>query len=183
LNLLHNTALMTLRLISAFALSIALHIGIFVPAFVNSLRLAPPPALLATLRLPPKPDTAPAEPLLKNTIDSEEAPQLAAPAQVTAAPTQAAARAAARRETQKMQRKLSKHLFYPPEAVERGIEGDVWLLLKLSPDGDIVEVGIATSSGHPILDNAAIRAAYAMGRQTGARTRELIVPAYFRLEP
>jgi periplasmic protein TonB len=169
---------MTLRLIPALALSLALHIGIFLPDLVNRLVFAPPPTLRATLRLSPAP--APAEPLLKNTIDSEETPPAAAPARVTPAPATAKA---ARRDAQKMQRKLAKHLFYPPEAVTRGIEGDVWLLLKLSPDGDIVDVGIATSSGHPILDNAAIRAAYTMGRQAGAASRELIVPAHFRLEP
>ncbi len=179
----HNMALMTLRLIPALALSIALHIGILLPDFVNRLALAPPPpTLLATLRLPPGPEAAAADPLLKNTIDAEEAPQVVAPARITPAPTQATPRAAARREAQKMQRKLSKLLFYPPEAVARGIEGDVWLLLKLSPDGEIIDVGIATSSGHTILDNAAIKAAYAMGKQTGATARELIVPAYFRLE-
>ena len=175
---------MTLRLIPAFALSLALHIGVFLPDFVNSLRLAPlPPPLLATIRPPPKPEAAPAEPLLKNTIDSEVTPQVVTPARMTPAPTPATVRTAARHEAQKMQRKLSMHLFYPPEAVARGIEGDVWLLLKLSPEGEIIDVSIATSSGHPILDNAAIRAAYAMGKQAGATARELIVPAYFRLEP
>jgi protein TonB len=175
---------MTFRLIPALALSLALHIGICLPDLVNRLTLAPlPPTILATLRLPPKSEAAPAEPLLKNTIDTEETPQVVAPPRSTPTPAQATARTVARREAQKMQRKLSKHLFYPPEAVARGIEGDVWLLLKLSPDGEIVDVGIATSSGHSILDNAAIKAAYAMGKQTGATARELIVPAYFRLEP
>jgi protein TonB len=173
---------MTLRLIPALALSLALHVGVFLPDLVKRLAPAPPPTLLATLRLPPKPEVAP-EPLLKNTIDAEETPQVVTPPRLAPAAAQASPRAAAKREAQKMQRKLSKHLFYPPEAVARGIEGDVWLLLKLSPDGEIVDVGIATSSGHSILDNAAIKAAYAMGRQAGATTRELIVPAYFRLEP
>jgi len=182
-NLLHNTALMMLRLIPAFALSLALHIGIFLPDLVNSLRLAPlPPPLLATLRLPPKPEAAPAEPLLKNTIDSVETPQVVTPAHVTPAPPQATARTATRREAQNMQRKLSKHLFYPAEAVERGIEGDVWLILKYSADGEIIDVGIATSSGHSILDNAAVKAAYAMPKDAGAASREVIVPAHFRLE-
>jgi len=87
------------------------------------------------------------------------------------------------REVQSAQRKLSKQLFYPPEAVARGIEGDVWLILKLGDDGEILDVGIAQSSGHAILDNAAIKAAYAMGKQIGATSRELIVPAHFQLLP
>lgn len=172
---------MTLRLIPALALSLALHLGILLPGLVKALALAPPPpTLVATLRQPPKPE---ADPLLKNTIDSEETPQVVTPAHIAPTPTQATTRSVARREAQKMQRKLSRHLFYPPEAVARGIEGDVWLLLKLAPDGEIIDVSIATSSGHAILDNAAIRAAYAMGKQTGATSQELIVPAYFRLEP
>lgn len=175
---------MTLRLIPALALSLALHIGILVPDLVKRLALAaPPPTLLATLRLPPKPEVAPAEPLLKNTIDSEETPQVVAPPLVMPAPAKASPKTVARREAQKMQRKLSKQLFYPAEAVARGIEGDVWLLLKLSPDGEIVDVSIATSSGHTILDNAAIKAAYAMPKEPGAASREVIVSARFRLEP
>ena len=91
---------MTLRLIPALALSLALHIGILLPDFVNRLALAPPPpTLVATLRLPPKPDVEP-EPLLKNTIDAEETPQVVKPAQLTPSPAQAAPRAVARREAQ-----------------------------------------------------------------------------------
>jgi len=33
-----------------------------------------------------------------------------------------------------------------------------------------------------MLDNAAIKAAYAMGRLTGASSRELILPVIFRLQ-
>ena len=83
---------------------------------------------------------------------------------------------------QAAQRKLSKHVFYPPEAVSRGLEGDVRLIVKLASDGRIDDVQLAASSGHPLLDNAAIRAAYAMGSLAGASGRELIVPVYFRLQ-
>lgn len=175
---------MTPRLISALALSLALHVGLFLPDLVKRLSVTPPrPALLATLRLPPKPDVSPAEPLLKNTIDTEETPQIATPPRTIPATPQATPKAVAKLEAQRAQRKLSKHLFYPAEAVARGIEGDVWLIVKLSAEGEIVDVSIATSSGHAILDNAAIKAAYAMGRQTGVKSKELIIPAYFRLEP
>ncbi len=176
---------MTFRLIPALAFSLALHAGLLAPDLLQRLLPAQPrPPLQATLRLPPKVEAAPADLLLKNTIDAEPAPQAKPPAPVPSpraipkAPTKNAVR-----EVQSAQRKLSKQLFYPPEAVARGIEGDVWLILKLGDDGEILDVGIAQSSGHAILDNAAIKAAYAMGKQIGATSRELIVPAHFQLLP
>lgn len=179
--LLHNTALMSPRLIFALALSLALHGGLVVPDLVKRLAVAPPrPALQAVLRLPPAPEAIPAEPLLKNTIDPEEAPPPVKPPPKTA--PQAKPKAVAKREVQVAQRKLSEHLFYPPEAVARGIEGEVRLIVKLSADGAVESVSIAASSGHPLLDNAAIKAAYAMGQLTGASSRELILPVVFRLQ-
>lgn len=182
--LLHNTALMSPRLILAVALSLALHGGLLLPGILKRFSVAPPrPALEATLRLPPKAPEIPFEPLLKNTFDEEKAPQVDKPRSPAAAPiTQATPKPAAKREVRAAQRKLSEHLFYPPEAVRRGLEGEVRLILKLSADGSVDDVNIAASSGYPILDNAAIKAAYAMGKLTGASARELILPVTFRLE-
>ena len=56
------------------------------------------------------------------------------------------------------------------------------LIIKLSDRGEVLDVNVAASSGHAILDNAAIRAAYAMGVLTGVTSRELILPVIFRLE-
>ena len=178
---------MSLRLILALALSLALHAALVVPDLLRRFAAAPPrPALQAVLRLPPKPETPPAEPLLKNTIDSEPAPAKRQPPPELKPPPPttppAKPKVAAKREVQIAQRKLSQHLFYPPEAVARGIEGEVRLIVKLSADGSVDNVSIAASSGHPLLDNAAIKAAYAMGRLTGATSRELILPVVFRLE-
>ena len=79
-------------------------------------------------------------------------------------------------------KKLSKTQFYPPEAIAQSIEGDVRLIIKLSDSGSVDDVIVASSSGHAILDNAAIKAAYAMGKLTGVTSRELILPVIFRLE-
>lgn len=178
--LLHNTALMPPRLILALALSLALHGSLLLPDLVKRFSAAPPrTALQATLRLPPLRETLPAEPLLKNTLDPEDAPQVAKPAPP---PLPASSKAVAKREVQTAQRKLSQHLFYPPEAVARGIEGEVRLILKLSPDGAIDDISIAASSGHTILDNAAVKAAYVMGKLPGVTSRELILPVIFRLQ-
>ena len=177
---------MSPRLIFALALSLALHASLILPDLVKRLAAAPPrPALQAVLRLPPKPETVPpAEPLLKNTLDAEKAPpepkQPRPPAPKATPPT--APKVVAKREVQVAQRKLAQHLFYPPEAIARGIEGEVRLIVKLSADGSVDNVSIAASSGHPLLDNAAIKAAYAMGSLTGATSRELILPVIFRLQ-
>lgn len=178
--LLHNTALMSLRLLCALALSLALHATLALPDLLGRLTVArPAPALRAVLRLPPAAEPMAAEPLLKDTLAPEEAPPKPQPKPAApATPPQAVAK----REVQAAQRKLSQHVYYPPEAVARGIEGEVRLIVKLSADGEVDDVSIAASSGHPLLDNAAIKAAYAMGRLTGASSRELILPVIFRLQ-
>jgi protein TonB len=123
------------------------------------------------------------ETLLKNTLLTEKAPVKAPPATPPAAhPGPAPGKAATRRQLDAVQRKLAQHQYYPPEAIARGIEGEGSLLLTLAEDGSISEVSIAVSSGHPILDKAAVRAAYAMARVNWAHSRELILPFVFRLE-
>jgi protein TonB len=168
------------RLILALALSLALHGVVVLPELLKRRPVAPPrPALQALLRLPPSPEIAP-EPILKNTLDPEETPPEvkkpppALPPQPSKTP--------AKREVKAAQRKLSEHLYYPPEAIARGLEGEVRLILKLSATGAVEDVNIAASSGHTVLDNAAIKAAYAMGKLTGATSRELILPVIFRLQ-
>ena len=183
---------MSLRLLLALAVSIALHASLLVPHLFASHPAAPQRvALRAQLRPPPEPLTppaeqaVPAEPLLKNTLVEHDAP----PAEKPPAPAVAAKpsvpvkanREATRREVSRAQRKLSQHLFYPPEALARGLEGEVRLLVRLTPDGRVDEVSVAASSGHAILDNAAIKAAYAMGALPGA-PRELILPVVFQLQ-
>ena len=176
---------MPFRLIIALALSLALHGSLLLPDLIKRSPVAPPrPALQALVRLPPVSEPEPVEPLLKNTLDEEDAP---AKPLIEPPPKPAPAKAqkrAAQREVQFAQRKLNEHLFYPPEAVARGLEGEVRLIIRLGADGAIDDVSIAASSGHAILDNAAIKAAYAMSKPGGNSNnpRELIVPVLFQLQ-
>ncbi len=183
---------MSPRLLLALAVSIALHASLLAPQLFASHRAAPQRvALRAQLRPPPEPLPAPAaaavpaEPLLKNTLAEHDTPPAAKPPPpVVAAKPSAPDRTnkeATRRDVSRAQRKLSQHLFYPAEALARGLEGEVRLLVRLSPDGRVDEVSVAASSGHAILDNAAIKAAYAMGGLPGA-PRELILPVVFQLQ-
>ena len=49
------------------------------------------------------------------------------------------------------------NLNYPEEARQRGISGNLVLEVALSPDGNIHQITVRRSSGHQILDEAAIR--------------------------
>ena len=177
------------RLTLAFALSLAVHGAALLPDFLKRLPATPPkPPLQAMLRLPPAPEPLPAEPLLKNTLDEEVAPKEVEPPPPPPPPKpvepapKPVPKNTQKRDVQIAQRKLSEQQFYPPEAIARNIEGEVRLIIKLAENGTVDDVAIAASSGHAILDNAAIRAAYAMGALTGVTSRELILPVVFRLE-
>lgn len=48
---------------------------------------------------------------------------------------------------------------YPPAAVKKGLAGTVVLLLNIDEEGRLAESEIISSSGHKLLDKAALRAA------------------------
>ena len=75
---------------------------------------------------------------------------------------------------------------YPKGARQRGEQGDVVLEIRVGADGLVDCVGVVTSSGHPELDEAAVRAAKAArfsparaGREPVASTARLTLT--FRL--
>jgi protein TonB len=173
---------MSPRLLFAFALSFALHSAFLAPDVLQRPPVTPPrPPLLAALRIPPKAELPPPEPLLKNTLTEGTEPTAAPPPAARTTQKPAPTRLTKQVEIA-VEERLAQHVYYPPEAVARGIEGEVRLILRLTADGAVDEVSIAASSGHTILDNAAIKAAYAMGRIDDVRSRELILPVIFRLQ-
>lgn len=171
-------------LILALALSLALHASLLLPEAFKRGKPPSPPVLQALLRLPIKQAALNAEPLLKDTLASAETPPIVKPPpspKVQPAPPKPVAKAVARREIEAAQRKLSQHLFYPEEAIARGLEGDTHLIVTVSDDGSITDVQVGVSSGHAILDKAAVRAAWSMVRIDWAPSREFILRVPFRL--
>lgn len=157
------------RLLSAFAASLLLHAAVLGAAgwrFDRAPAAATPAMLSATLVRP-----AAHDPLLKNTLSDGAA---------AGTPPPMPGRAA-RMPREEAQRRLAEHLYYPPEAIARGLEGEVRLLLSLDDAGNVLDAQVASSSGHDLLDRAAVRAAFAMGRLPGAGAREAILPVMFRL--
>ena len=131
----------------------------------------------ATLR-----PTEVAEPVLKDTLS--EVQQATIPALLPPPPLAAQDQATAPAKSEPSTRqKQAKDVYYPPEAIADGIEGTVKLLLTLTADGKVLDAQVASGSGHAVLDQAAVRAAFAMGALPGLDKTEMILPVVFRLQP
>ena len=138
------------------------------------------PAPQPGLRLPE--DTpaavAPAVKRVPRPVEKRAAPVIATPPRaVSPTGVQMIAGIAARRAHEQIEREL----FYPPEAIERGLEGEVLVLLFLDASGNAIAARIEASSGHPLLDQAAVRAARTLRSLPGSAPREALVPVRFRL--
>lgn len=173
-----------LKLHFALAVSLLLHVAVLLWPAPRTAAPAPAAPLLQARVRPPAPaapaaEAVPAEPVLKDTRRENRSELADAPAP---AATQAQARAAVARAQERAQRVLNRHVFYPQEAIDRGLEGEVRLRLTLTPDGRVVDAGILASSGHALLDQAALQAARHIGRIDAGGARELMLPVLFRLD-
>ena len=76
---------------------------------------------------------------------------------------------------------LRRELPYPPEAIERGLQGEALVLLFLDASGNAIAARLEASSGHALLDDAAVRAARTLRSLPDSAPREVLVPVRFRL--
>lgn len=76
---------------------------------------------------------------------------------------------------------LARELLYPPEAIARGLEGQALVLLFLDGSGNAVAARLEASSGHALLDDAAVRAAKTLRALPDNAPREALLPVRFRL--
>lgn len=128
---------------------------------------ARPPARPATLPSPPVPPREamkkpPAEPPRPPRTSREE------PAPLVPVPPPAAPKPAPeplpRKDLEAVYERLAQDdQLYPEEAIRRGLSGEVVLVVEIGAAGRIVAASVATSSGHRILDDAALRAVRRLG--------------------
>lgn len=76
---------------------------------------------------------------------------------------------------------VARNLLYPPDAIARGLEGEALVLLFLDESGNALAARLERSSGHPILDEAAVRAATTVRSLPDGSPREVLLPVRFRL--
>lgn len=72
-------------------------------------------------------------------------------------------------------------LFYPQEAIARSIEGEVLVLIIIDEAGQVSAARVEESSGHKILDDAALRAVRSLRSLPADAPREALLPVRFRL--
>ncbi len=160
-----------MRLYIALLISLTLHASLVVaPNWLTAWQRATqaPPI---DVRLLPK-----ADPNAQAESVSTETSERAVPPRAAEAP-----RPLRGRSLRQARSALSEHLFYPPQAVAQGLEGDVILLLTLSENGQLISASIARSSGHALLDQAALDAARHIGALPG-NPRQTLFPVNFRLQ-
>lgn len=71
--------------------------------------------------------------------------------------------------------------FYPAEAIARGWQGDALVLLVIDEAGKVIAARIEESSGHPLLDDAALRAVRSLTSLPADAPRQTLLPVRFRL--
>lgn len=77
---------------------------------------------------------------------------------------------------------LAQRLLYPLEAIERGMEGEATVLLFLDDAGNVIASRLESSSGYPLLDDAALAAARGLRGLPDSAPREALLPVRFRLQ-
>jgi periplasmic protein TonB len=180
----------------ALALSLVLHAALLasgarLAALLPS--IARPPDLTLKVRLA-DPLPAPRPELLMREDTPREAPPTAKPAtkpvgkrlvRPPAEPKHAASASGVEvlsgEPARRAREQIARELLYPLEAVERGLEGEVLVMLFLDDAGNAIAARVETSSGHRILDEAAVRAARTLRSLPASAPREARVPVRFRL--
>jgi len=159
-----------MRLFFACLASLGIHLVLLCDPAWPSLARATRTPLQVTLQEQTAAPSAMADSATRTAPDSRPQP-----------PHQAAPQKLSGKSLHRAQAALSKHLFYPQSAVAQGLQGDVVLLLALDSTGGIQAIEIAKSSGHALLDQAAIDAARHIGALPG-NPHQTLLPVSFRLQ-
>jgi protein TonB len=191
----------SLPFLLAGVLSCVLHILLFWGFPGQTLLPAPPrPALAATLKAPQTPVFS--EPLPEMKLDAPETsketdaaiqpePDLPAPSRPRPRPVPNPPQdalfgtlpaAAARSARQQLAQLARQENFYPLGAVERGWEGEALVQIFLDDNGHVIAARIERSSGHALLDEAALNAARLLRSLPADGVEEAVIPVIFRLK-
>jgi len=175
------------RLAAALVLSLLLHLLLLGPELIPPPRPAAPTAATAACPPPlpaPAPPAAPTPPLHLPEHPTPASQPAAVPRPSAARPPRPAQ--APKSWTQSVREQLGKldsaGLFYPAEAIARGLQGEAHVLLVIDEAGNVVATRLEQSSGHAILDEAALSAGRRLKSLPSDAPRQTVLPIRFRLK-
>lgn len=163
----------------ALTVSLLLHALPFLPDLISApSKPSTAPIISATLR-PPPPAAAPQQvPLNLPKQASQQPPAKTQPTPEKAPTTPKTWTQAVRQHLKKLQ---DNGIFYPEEARRQGIQGEALVLLIIDTQGNVVAARIEQSSGHRILDDAALSAVRSLKSLPADAPQESLLPVRFRL--
>ena len=82
---------------------------------------------------------------------------------------------------EQLRQRDAEGLFYPAEAIAQGLQGEVQVLMILDPSGQVSAARVEQSSGHPLLDAAALRAVRSLRSLPADAPRQVVQAVRFRL--
>lgn len=142
------------------------------------------PTVALSVIVKPVPVPAPRDSLLKNTLveSAEHAVARREPISQSHEATVPQAEPLAPAEFEETLGRVAEVLFYPPEALKQGLEGETILVLEVDAEGEIRSASVASSSGHVLLDEAALAAVRHLGTlPSSVAGRSILLPVRFRL--
>lgn len=173
------------RLFAALVLSLLLHLAPLLPNFDfgQKSRLTVEP-LVAELRVPvtPMPPAATPPLTLPEQPQPPEVRKKPPPGKPPAAGGTLAPKTWAQAVREHMKKLDKAGQFYPAEAIARGIEGEVQVLLILDESGKVSAARVEQGSGYAMLDEAALRAVRSLQSLPDDAPRQVVLPVRFRLK-
>lgn len=175
--------------LSALAVSLLVHaLALYGPPAPTTSSPPATPPLQASLRPPP---AALASPEFIVPAAPEESAETAEKPVTAPAPTEKPRKSAVDRKnapktwTEAIRDQFAAQqragLFYPPAAIRQGLEGEALVLLLIDTQGTVVAARIETSSGHALLDEAALQAVRRLRTLPADAPQETLLPVRFRL--
>jgi periplasmic protein TonB len=166
------------RLLLALAASLLLHILALVVQLIQASPPPPkPPPITATLR-PPPPAPLPPPPL---TLPEQPKPSPTPPRPEQREKPPVSAKTWTQAIRQHLKKLDDSGQFYPEEAIARGLEGEVLVLIIIDESGQVTAARVEQGSGQRILDDAALRAVRSLRSLPADAPREALLPVRFRL--
>lgn len=148
----------------------------------------PKPTLTATLapQLPPPAPVAPPPPelILAKPPKPETRPPPQPPKQEKQKPGEKQPNSAKtwnQAIAQQLKSLNERHQYYPQEAISQGLQGEVLVLVIIDENGNITAARIEESSGHRLLDDAALRNIQTIRSLPADAPRQAILPLRFKL--